>query len=52
MRVCKLLGKNLQEGMKMSVFELKSWAAFLKLEHDYEKEAMEKARHKVGTKKR
>ena len=32
MRVCKELGITLQQGMEMSVFELKCWSVYFKLE--------------------
>ena len=42
MSVCRELGKTLQEGMQMSVFELKCWAAFFKLDSERQREAMNK----------
>jgi len=44
MMVCKELGKTLEEGMSMSVFELKCWAAFFKQQNDMEKQAYQKAK--------
>jgi hypothetical protein len=38
---------TLQQGMEMSVFELKTWAAFLKLENEREKAAIKKAEQKA-----
>lgn len=46
MSVCRELGKTLAEGMEMSVFELKCWAAFFKIENQQQKEALQKNRAK------
>jgi len=46
MQVCRELGKTLEEGMNMSVFELKCWAAFFKIENEREKQALQRARAK------
>lgn len=36
---------TLAQGMEMSVFELKTWAAFLKLENEREHKAAEKMKN-------
>ena len=40
MQVCRELKLTLQQGMEMSVFELKLWACFFKMEADRTKEQM------------
>lgn len=42
MFVCKELGLTLQQGMDMSVLELKCWAAFFEIESEKTKELMNK----------
>lgn len=44
MSVCRELGITLKEGMEMTVFELKLWAAFFKLENERQKEYMSKSK--------
>ena len=46
MQVCKELGMTLQQGMDMSVFELKCWASFFKIEAERTKEQMKNGRHR------
>jgi hypothetical protein len=48
MSVCRELGKTVKEGMEMTVFELKLWAAFFKLENDRNKEQMDKMKARRG----
>jgi hypothetical protein len=43
MSVCRELGKSLKEGMELTVFELKCWAAFFKIENEKQKDAMDKS---------
>lgn len=38
MGVCRELGKTLAEGMEMSAYELKCWAAFFRMEEAKMKE--------------
>ena len=40
MGVCRELGITLAQGMEMSVYELKCWAGFFKLENERAKEQM------------
>jgi hypothetical protein len=42
MQVCRELGITLKQGFEMSVFELKCWAAFFKIENDRQKQEMNK----------
>lgn len=44
MGVCRELGITLAQGMEMTVFELKCWAGFFKLENDRQKEQMNSGR--------
>jgi hypothetical protein len=42
MGVCRELGMTLKEGMEMSVFEIKCWAAFFKIDGEKQRESMNK----------
>lgn len=47
LQLCRELGITIAQGMEMSVFELKTWAAFLKMENQRERDAMKKAEQKA-----
>lgn len=44
MSLCRELGITLSEGMNMTVFELKCWAAFFKIDNQRTKEQMNRGR--------
>lgn len=46
MQVCKELKLTLEQGMSMSVYELKCWAAFFRIEAERFKEQTRNGRHR------
>jgi hypothetical protein len=46
MQVCREIGITLEQGMNLSQFELKCWAAFFRIEQERNKELLKNGRHR------